>query len=277
MKDYLQHPLSVAFPPMDVGVFRELIDDIDQNGVRERIVLFEGKILDGWHRYQACQELRVLKPPMQEYEGDDPIGYVLSKNLHRRHLPAGERAMIMVRLTTWQEGSGRISKSLARAGGNFTTLDQAAGLAGVSKSTMQHARKATLTIDAVQQAVSEGKISISNAAKLAGKPVKEQEAAVSKVQVKPEVRPKVQSVPLAVFENLQKQYETLEDQYDSLASELEFAQKELSAVDAIRNSHGAKELMSLYQQLRSMTEARDEWQNKCNELTKQLNYLTKKK
>lgn len=63
MKKFEQHPLSAAFPGMSPEVFKELIDDIDQNGVREKIVVFEGKILDGWHRYSACQELKVMKPP----------------------------------------------------------------------------------------------------------------------------------------------------------------------------------------------------------------------
>ena len=274
MKKFEQHPLSAAFPGMSPEVFKELIDDIDLNGIREKIVVYEGKILDGWHRYSACQELKVLKPPMLEYDGDDPVGFVLSKNLHRRHLPAGIRAMIIAKLTDWQEGSGRPSKSLdkAKQSANFITLNQSAELAGVSRKTMQDARKATLAVDEVQQAVSEGKMSVTEAAKLSDKPVEEQRAAISKPKEK-----KAKDVPLGAYEELLKQHEELEDDYESIAAELEMAQKELAAVDAIRRSEHMPMIMNLHQQIRSMTEARDQWQTKCNEMTKQLNFLTKNK
>ena len=276
MKKFEQHPLSAAFPGMSPEVFKELIDDIDQNGVREKIVVFEGKILDGWHRYSACQELKVMKPPMLEYDGDDPVSFVLSKNLHRRHLSAGIRAMILAKLTDWQEGSGRISKSLDRAKESYKiiTLNQAAQLAGVSKPTMQKARRATLSIDEVQQAVSDGKISIDDAAKLADKSEEEQRAAVASPKVR---KVTAKAVPFDVYEELSNRYEELADSYDSLASELEIAQKELAAVEAIRKGEHMPMIMTLHQQIRSMTEARNQWQDKCNEMTKQLNFLTKKK
>ena len=66
---YTQHPLSASWSAMDEEAFKALIDDIDANGVRNPIVLYEGKILDGWHRYRACAELNVKKPPMIEYDG----------------------------------------------------------------------------------------------------------------------------------------------------------------------------------------------------------------
>lgn len=279
MKTFEQHPLSAIFPKMSPEAFKELIDDIDMNGVRDKIIVYDNKILDGWHRYQACLELKVAKPPMVEFEGDDPAGFVLSKNLHRRHLSAGVRALILAQATEWQQGSGRISKSLERAkeSGNFTTLTQAAELAQVSPKTMQQARKATLAIDEVQQAVSEGKLSINKAAKLADKPPEEQKTALKKALSKdPAPKKAPDSVPMDVYQELKKAYEELEDDYDTASTELEMAQKELAAVESFRNNEQVKELMKLNHQLRSMTEARDQWQNKCNELTKQLNYLENK-
>lgn len=283
MKKFEQHPLSAAFPGMSPEALKELIDDIDLNGVREKIVVYDGKILDGWHRYQACLELKVSKPPMVEYEGDDPIAFVLSKNLHRRHLSASARAMIIARLTEWQEKAGRPSKSLEKSS-NFTRLNQSAELAGVSPSTMQGARRATLAIDEVQQAVSEGKMSVFDAAKLADKPVEEQKKAVAKLDDKPKRESKSKNnqsapktVPIDVYEELKSQYDELEDDYSTLAAELEIAQKELAAVESVRNGDQVKELMKIHHQLISMTQSRDEWQNKCNELTQQLKYQMKNK
>lgn len=284
MKVYERHPLSAAFPSMTPESLKELIDDIDENGVREKIVLYQGKILDGWHRYQACIELKVAKPPIIEFEGNDPVAFVLSKNLHRRHLSASVRAMVIARLTEWQEKAGRPSKSLDRAKlvnfDPFITQVQAAELAQVSVSTIKQARKATKAIEEVQDAVSKGEMTVSEAAKLADKPVEEQrEALEQKAEPKPpkDKKQAPQMVPFQVFEELQKQFEQLEDDYSTIAAELEMAQKELAAVESIRKNEGVQELMKLHQHLQSMTEARDQWQNKCAELTKQLNYLAKKK
>jgi hypothetical protein len=49
-----QHPLSAAFPAMSADDFAALVEDIKVNGQREPVIVFEGMVLDGWHRYSAC-------------------------------------------------------------------------------------------------------------------------------------------------------------------------------------------------------------------------------
>jgi N6-adenosine-specific RNA methylase IME4 len=71
----------------------DLVDDIKQNGLIEPIVLYEDKILDGRNRYLACGEAGV-KPHYEYYKGDEPVGYVISKNVQRRHLNGSQKAMI---------------------------------------------------------------------------------------------------------------------------------------------------------------------------------------
>jgi len=87
------HAAAEIFPQMDEGNFQELKDDIAANGQQEPIVTYQGQILDGRHRYRACTELGI-EPLIREYEGDDPWGFVVSMNLHRRHLKDSQRAMI---------------------------------------------------------------------------------------------------------------------------------------------------------------------------------------
>ena len=54
------HGLSLAFPEMDDVEYRELCEAIDQHGsLREDIVLLDGKVLDGRHRYRACIDLGI--------------------------------------------------------------------------------------------------------------------------------------------------------------------------------------------------------------------------
>jgi len=72
--------------------------DIQEHGQREPIVMHEGQILDGRNRYRACAELD-REPQTTDYiEAIDgsPVAYVISKNLHRRHLSIGQRTVIAV-------------------------------------------------------------------------------------------------------------------------------------------------------------------------------------
>src|SRR5438874_9552701 len=77
--------LGRLLPPMGQDDFQRLAADIASHGLLEEIVLYQGKILDGWSRYRACQARRI-EPRFREFSGDDPVAYVLSKNVQRRHL-----------------------------------------------------------------------------------------------------------------------------------------------------------------------------------------------
>ena len=70
---YTQHPLSAAFPAMSDEDFQALKDDIEVNGQREPVMIFEGMVLDGWHRYRACIDLGLDPQQFTFPEGDDPV------------------------------------------------------------------------------------------------------------------------------------------------------------------------------------------------------------
>src|SRR5262249_62357764 len=92
------HPAAGVFPLMTEEEVGELRQDIAaSHGLREPIVLYEGKILDGRNRYIACRALGI---PLKTREFDpsiegDPFAYVLSANLHRRHLTAEQKRSII--------------------------------------------------------------------------------------------------------------------------------------------------------------------------------------
>src|SRR5215813_3069912 len=88
------HPLAEIFPPMSDEEIKSLIDDIKTNGLREPIILFEDKVLDGRNRHRACAELGI-EPQTRKLDGKgDPLDYVISKNLHRRHLSESQRGVV---------------------------------------------------------------------------------------------------------------------------------------------------------------------------------------
>src|SRR5262245_58677058 len=75
---------------METEDFQALCDDIRKNGVREPIWTYEGKILDGRNRYNACKALG-LEPPLRDYTGDSPVALVWSNNGVRRHLTRDQK------------------------------------------------------------------------------------------------------------------------------------------------------------------------------------------
>jgi hypothetical protein len=93
------HPLADIFPLMEGEEFDALVADIKANGLQEDIVLYGGMILDGRNRYRAC--LAAGEPPhfaKGDYAINDPVAYVISANIHRRHLTAEQKRDLIAKL-----------------------------------------------------------------------------------------------------------------------------------------------------------------------------------
>src|SRR6266849_4609163 len=93
------HPYAELFPRMTNPEFEGLSGDIARKGLLEDIIVYEGKILEGRERYVACERKQV-PPRFREYAGEcgSALEYVVSRNLHRRHLTEGQRALVAARL-----------------------------------------------------------------------------------------------------------------------------------------------------------------------------------
>lgn len=93
MKDLSAHEAANVLPMMDGAAYEAFKTDIQQHGLRESIVLHDGKIVDGRNRYRACRELGI-EPTTTEWNGKGSlISYIVSVNLHRRDLSASQKAM----------------------------------------------------------------------------------------------------------------------------------------------------------------------------------------
>ena len=92
MTVYEDHPYAAVFPRMPPGQFEALCASIAKEGLHEWIVLYEDKILLGRERYRACLKTGT-EPRFREYEGDDPVGYVISSDVLRRHLSPSQKAV----------------------------------------------------------------------------------------------------------------------------------------------------------------------------------------
>ena len=174
------HPLAELFPLLEGEAFAELVEDIRANGVHEPIVLHEGKILDGRNRYRAAL-LAGVHCPTRTYEGNDPLAFVISLNLKRRHLSESQRAMVAARVATLQLGANQHT----RGSENLPTQAQAAELLNVSDRSVRSAR--TVQTDGTPElveAVDRGDLKVSVAANIATLSKEEQQAILANVDTR---------------------------------------------------------------------------------------------
>lgn len=106
---YQDHPLAELFPLMEKDDLFKLSEDISAHGLRAPITLLDGKIIDGRNRYRACN-LAQVEPKFREHKGGNVLEFVISANLHRRHLDASQRAMVAAEISNFTHGGDRKSK-----------------------------------------------------------------------------------------------------------------------------------------------------------------------
>lgn len=172
---YEIHEVANLLPDMSTEEYNNLRADIQRQGLLEPIWTYQGKIIDGRHRYRACEQLQIPLPPPREYEGDekDLVPFVVGLNMNRRHLNESQRALVADQIAKHFESAKLHS---------VDTLDAAAKMVNVSRRSVATARKVRKEcIPEVHEAVKSGKIRVSDAASLARKPEEKQRDAISRV------------------------------------------------------------------------------------------------
>ena len=156
------HPLANIFPLIEGVAFDDLVSDVAKHGIREPVWLYEGKILDGRNRWRAA-EVAGVDCPGKQYEGSEPVQFVISLNLHRRHLDESQRAMVAAKLATLQDGQRKTGASIEAA-----SQFQAAELLNVGRASVQRARTVQESgSPELVHAVEAGLVSVSAAADVA--------------------------------------------------------------------------------------------------------------
>lgn len=250
-----QHPLSAAFPSMSEADFQALKDDIDDNGQREPIIIFEDMVLDGWHRYRACTELG-MKPVQFNFKADaDPVAFVISHNLHRRHLSASQRAAAVVACSAWAPAN-RPKK--VEPGSTFSKNEDLARAAGTTVRTITDAKaghKAGLA-----EAMKDGAVTAKEAAAIA-------RGTTSKPKAKPEVKPEEPPHDGPDADEMRANEMAVQ-------ADMEALQKLLDSDDKLATAHA--EIKRLNAELVVVKLARDGYMNQCNELIKRVKALQRK-
>lgn len=93
------HPAAELFPLLEGEELAGLIEDIRAHGQQESCVTWNGMLLDGRNRWAACEKLGI-KPEVRPFVGTEveALQYIVSANLHRRHLTPGQKAGIAEQL-----------------------------------------------------------------------------------------------------------------------------------------------------------------------------------
>lgn len=112
------HPASNLFPMLDDESIDSLSRDIEKNGQRMPIIMIGEEILDGRNRWIACKVAGV-EPKTKQWAGKgSPTEFVLSINLHRRHLtPVQKAAIAMAAMPLFQDEAQERMSSAGKKGG----------------------------------------------------------------------------------------------------------------------------------------------------------------
>jgi hypothetical protein len=182
------HPAADIFPLMadtDPGAWDAFVANI-KNGLREPAAYIRDNdgpvLLDGRNRLDALERTgRKITPETLNDQAIfkqlsatlDAVAYIVSENLHRRHLSESQRAMVAARLAALQLGANQHSEG--------TSIEGASHLLNVGRASVERAK--TVQRDGtseLQRAVEMGKVSVSAAADVATRPVDEQHEIVAR-------------------------------------------------------------------------------------------------
>lgn len=253
---YQQHPLSAAFPAIGADDFQALKDSIENIGVQNPITLFEGLVIDGWHRYTAANDLGMDCPSKELDAWIDPRDFVLAQNKARRHVTQAQLAMATTAVYAWRAvGSNQHAN---RVGTECPPKSNAelADAAGVSEKTIKQAKAVqTKAAPEVVEAVKRGEIGLPKAAAIAKLPKEEQAAAIHK--------PAPKAAPEEIPEDDGPSAEEIAAQVAAEEADRALVAKLLDSNEPLAEL--AEENKQLKAEIAQLKLARDGYMNRCNE------------
>ena len=269
-----RHPLSVVWGDMPPDQFQELVEDVQKHGVREPIVCHDELILDGWHRFRAAAKAEKTCKFIPLPEGEDPADFVIAKNMHRRHLTIGQRAMIAAKIADLKRGGDRKSDQSANLRFDFDhiTHADAARKMGVSERSVDTASTIREQADPeTVMAVERGEMSVNAAARKAGgedsepKPSKPTPAALAKLRKENELLE-------AELTEAKLELNELRTKNDELEERIAFVEAESAPVGAVR-----EEKFNNYRaHIRTLKGSVGQWQTKFQESNAENRFLRKR-
>ena len=169
------HEYANLFPMMNKDEFSGLLEDISNNGQLVPIVTWENQILDGRNRFRACSVLGVV-PIIEDYTGEDPLGFVISSNLHRRHLSSSQRACLAIECVSLfrqeakerqiEGGKNKVRQNIAEAPDERKSTQKASKMFGTNRTYVGLAMKLQDRAPDLFEQVRAGELSVFQAWKM---------------------------------------------------------------------------------------------------------------
>jgi hypothetical protein len=184
MKRLQLHSACKLFPELAEDELEQLAQDIKANGLRNPVVLLDGKILDGRNRFTACK-MAGVQPRFTEWNGQgSPVEWVISQNLMRRHLTASQRAVVAHDLLPLLEkeakerqrmsrGRGKkVAKSCATLSSNGKASEAAARITRTNARYVEMVKEISRSVPELLDRVRSGSMTVAEAQRIAASEVR---------------------------------------------------------------------------------------------------------
>lgn len=210
----IDNEFKKLIPPLSGDEFRQLEENILNEGIREKIILWQGVIIDGHNRYEIAQKHGIkFETAEKNFADRDSVKIWIIKNqFGRRNLSAYDRSRLALQLeplisekakVKQIESGGAVPQKSAKP--PIDTRAELATIAGVSHDTI--AKVKTIELKAtpeVKEKLSSGEVSINQAYKEIKQAEKKQELE----QKKQEYAERVQEISLLKNERKIDLFET---------------------------------------------------------------------
>jgi hypothetical protein len=154
------HPYADLFPMMTYGEHCDLRQSMNDRGYDPLfpVITYQGMILDGRNRWK-CADIVGVKAVTRAFEGTDEqaLAFVVSANLHRRHLSTSQRASIAAELANLLHGQKKADVQ------SCTSRADAADRMQVSKRSVDMAASVKRDAPELHEKVKQGEMTVSRA------------------------------------------------------------------------------------------------------------------
>lgn len=262
--------------------FDALKSSIEAIGVQNPVTVFEGQIIDGWHRYQAALRVGRECPTVDLATDVDPRAFVLAQNKARRHILQAQLAIATTAVYAWRpHGDQRSALSADRS----KPTAELAKIAGVGVRSIEQAKAVQeKAVPEVIDAVKRGDIGLPKAVKIAHLPKDEQAEAIAKplpkVAKKEDVEPSHAIVAYDELAEMRETIDALREENEDLNARFAIDCMDATEGDKLLAHEQIKELTGRVKMLKASLDAvtamRDAYLRENGELKKEVLYLRKK-
>ncbi|MYX77646.1 DUF5131 family protein [Streptomyces sp. SID3915] len=151
---YHVHAFADVFPLIEGEEFDEMVLDVKRNGLRDPIILNHDRtvLIDGRNRYRACEAANaemLFETLPAEHSEAEILDLIVSKNISRRQLTAGQRAFLALE---YEKAFEEETKERQREAGRYRAVQADAQVTGLQLPadrrepvTERHNREASAT------------------------------------------------------------------------------------------------------------------------------------